>query len=176
MAGFSVDQLIWSTPNGLFCKRCGKPIKHHRALSDQELRFSQDFSSNTIDTSTMSTLLLDDTRWRRTRVTSYFKHGPLQIGHSAKMGFAHHVYDCTRGTESGEERFTKFANNSCVIGGVAALLQTHLDNIIKQPRGCIVALWMMGMAHKVNGHQTSKISQTWMEIFEAFHPRCETFP
>ncbi|GJZ16117.1 hypothetical protein Tco_0551794 [Tanacetum coccineum] len=31
MAGFSVNQLIWSTPNGCFVSGAERPIKHHRA-------------------------------------------------------------------------------------------------------------------------------------------------
>ncbi|GJS81501.1 hypothetical protein Tco_0748042 [Tanacetum coccineum] len=44
-----------------------------------------------------------------------FKHDLCKLV-IAKMGSAI-TYDCTRGTESGEERFEKFANNSGVVGG-----------------------------------------------------------
>ncbi|GKF72230.1 hypothetical protein Tco_0208344 [Tanacetum coccineum] len=46
---------------------------------------------------------------------SVFKHD-LCKWVIAKMGSAI-TYDGTRGTESGEERFKKFANNSDVVGG-----------------------------------------------------------
>ncbi|GKF70806.1 hypothetical protein Tco_0203863, partial [Tanacetum coccineum] len=46
---------------------------------------------------------------------SVFKHNLCKLV-IAKMGSAI-TYDGTRGTESGEERFKKFANNSGVVGG-----------------------------------------------------------
>ncbi|GKF60093.1 hypothetical protein Tco_0176879, partial [Tanacetum coccineum] len=46
---------------------------------------------------------------------SIFKHDLCKLV-IAKMGSAI-TYDSTKGTESGEERFKKFANNSSVVGG-----------------------------------------------------------
>ncbi|GJT05656.1 hypothetical protein Tco_0840118 [Tanacetum coccineum] len=58
--------------------------------------------------------MLKGPRWRDDEVDSVFKHDLCKLV-IAKMGSAI-TYDCTRGTESGEERFKKFANNSGVIG------------------------------------------------------------
>ncbi|GKC48541.1 hypothetical protein Tco_1071286, partial [Tanacetum coccineum] len=54
-------------------------------------------------------------RGGETMSDSVFKHDLCKLV-IAKIGSAI-TYDCTRGTESGEERFKKFANNSGVIGG-----------------------------------------------------------
>ncbi|GJY27823.1 hypothetical protein Tco_0403590 [Tanacetum coccineum] len=102
----------------VFCKRCGKPIKHHRAYLTKRYGFRPRFFHRIVQT-TIGYLNLSTCLWMirggETMSDSVFKHDLCKLV-IAKMGFAI-TYDCTRGTESGEERFKKFANNSGVIGG-----------------------------------------------------------
>ncbi|GKE45639.1 hypothetical protein Tco_1472923 [Tanacetum coccineum] len=103
----------------VFCKRYGRPRVHHlvyptkrhgsRLWSFQEFVSSHDWIPQ------LAHLFVLVIRGGETVSNSVFKHDLCKLV-IAKMGSAI-TYDSTRGTESGEERFKKFANNSGVVGG-----------------------------------------------------------
>ncbi|GJU33928.1 hypothetical protein Tco_1182282 [Tanacetum coccineum] len=96
-------------------------------LSDKKQRFSPTglfkirFKQR-LDYHNLSTLIVMIRGGETNEMTPVFKHDLCKLV-IAKMGSAI-TYDCTRGTESSEERFEKFANNSGVIG-VMCLSLSH---------------------------------------------------
>ncbi|GJW60450.1 hypothetical protein Tco_0109785 [Tanacetum coccineum] len=79
----------------------------------------------------------------------------------AKMGSAI-TYDCMRGTESGEERFDKFANNSGIVGG-----EHFRFNPFRQVIDCHEYIFVPSEVERPHGSSIPKRQRdftNWMEF------------
>ncbi|GKF08589.1 hypothetical protein Tco_0042813 [Tanacetum coccineum] len=102
----------------VFCKLYGRPIVRHLICPTKRHGFRLRPFKNSFQ-ATIGYLNFPTCLWVKrggeTVSNSVFRHDLCKLV-IAKMGSAI-TYDSTRGTESGDERFKKFANHSGVIGG-----------------------------------------------------------
>ncbi|GJT44979.1 hypothetical protein Tco_0953694 [Tanacetum coccineum] len=118
MTCLSIYKLVRSAPDGCFVSCTEGPESVIQFVRPRGTIFAHGPFKNSFQ-ATIGYLNLPTCLWvirgGETMSDSVFKHDLCKLV-IAKMGSAI-TYDCTRGTESGEERFEKFANNSGVVGG-----------------------------------------------------------